>query len=280
MLFDPTPIDYAQSQIVFVHIPKTAGSALIAALEQRFGAEGHLRTRMQKLEKVWDNPASALAWRTDQALRHALVAMTGSHYLIPRDAPKGAIDRAAVISGHFALGEQPPMRRRPVYVSLLRDPVDRFVSHFYFLRDLREREDRPGKRDTQVARRHDLDGYVDLIASGRAIGVRNIQCRYIGGTERFEDARRAIDDKVFLAAPGERIDDFLALLAPAFDIAPVRAARVNVGHKRATVEPPSPATLAKIRDLFADDVALFDYVSRSFDDIHRRYVPLASSNKA
>ena len=185
-----------------------------------------------------------------------------------------------MISGHFALGEEPPLSRRPVYVSLLRDPVDRFVSHYHYLRDLRDQQGAPRRRDTQLARGMDLEAYVDLIASGRTIGVNNIQCRYIGGSERFEDARRAIDEKVFLAAPGERIDDFLALAAPAFDITAVRADRVNVGQRRTKAQPPPEAVLAKIRDLFADDVALFDYVSRSFETLYRRYSNVSSQGEA
>ena len=36
MLYDPAPVERAKRQIVFVPIPKTAGSALIAALEGLF----------------------------------------------------------------------------------------------------------------------------------------------------------------------------------------------------------------------------------------------------
>jgi hypothetical protein len=281
MLYDPAPIDYAGQRIVFLHIPKTAGSALIDALERRFGAGAHVRTRMQKLEKVWDSRAAALAWRAEQAVRRAASKLAGSHPLIVRGTPPCALEQARVISGHFALGEEPPSPRRPVYVTLVRDPAERFVSHFHYLHDLRERDGPPASgRDTQLARRYDLEAYVDLIASGRAIGVRNLQCRYIGGSERFEDARRAVDQRLFLAAPASRIDDFLGLLAAPFDIDPVRAAAVNVGQRRAKAAAAPEALNQRIRALFAQDAALFDYVSDAFARLRQGPAPSQAPSQA
>jgi hypothetical protein len=96
-----------------------------------------------------------------------------------------------------------------------------------------------------------------------------MQCRFLGGANRFEPARRAVDDRIFLAAPTNRLDDCFELLQPVLGLQPTVAPRSNVGKVRQGKAPPSPETLAKIREMTSEDQLLFDYVSRVFDNLHR-----------
>ncbi|MGH7126272.1 MAG: sulfotransferase family 2 domain-containing protein [Stellaceae bacterium] len=277
MLFSPSPIDLDRQVIVFVHIPKTAGTSLRDVFVAHYGADRCVETRMEKFDKIHEGSASRVLWSAGHAFRNGLRRLAGRDPLLPRSLKSWALDRAVLLSGHFALGREPRLRRAPVYITLLRDPVERFISHYYFLRDLRE-QDPTGRRDSQPARKYDLDGYVNLLAARRLRGVTNVQCRYIAGVESFERARQTITDRVFLAAPSERLDDFLELLGRALGLRHMSAGQANVGRARQAAASPSAQTLAAIRHLVAEDEKLFDHVSRSFDRTYQAFA--ASSARA
>lgn len=275
MLFDPSPIDFDRQAIVFVHIPKTAGVSLFRALAAGLGADRCAQTRMEKIDKIHDGARARLFWSAGHGFRNALRRFGGTDPLIPRGFPPSRLDDIFVLAGHFSLNHEPKIARKPVYITLVRDPVERFISHYYFLQDLHELEPAT-RRDTQPARKYDLERYVDLLENRRLVGVTNVQCRYIGGDETFDSARHALDEQVFLAAPSERLGDFLKLLALALPFEPVITPRENVGQARRAALAPSERTLEQIRGLVAEDRKLFDYVSREFEAVYRRYAPVAA----
>jgi len=84
------------------------------------------------------------------------------------------------------------------------------------------------------------------------------------------------DNRVFLAAPADRLDGFLELLRPILPSLPAQAPRANVGKARLEKAPPSRESLDKIREMVAEDQLLFDYVSKDFDEVYRRHAAPAS----
>jgi hypothetical protein len=272
MLFKRAPIDLDREAIVFVHIPKTAGTSLRNAFVTHFGADRCIETRMEKFDKIHEGAVSRALWSAGHAFRNGLRHLAGRDPLLPRTLAPSALDRVVLLSGHFALGREPKLSRAPVYVTLLRNPVERFISHYYYLHDLREQE-AAARRDRQPARKHGLEAYVRLLAAGRLRGVTNVHCRYIAGVESFEPARRAIAERVFLAAPSERLDDLLDLLGQVLGFEHVKAGAANIGRARQAASAPSAQTLAEIQRLVAEDRKLFDYVSQSFDRTYQAFAP-------
>lgn len=279
MLFKPSPIDLDREAIVFVHIPKTGGTSLRSVFAAHFGADRCIETRMAKFDRIHESAASRALWSAGHAFRNGLRHLAGRDPLLPRAVAPSALDRVVLLSGHFALGQEPKLSRVPLYVTLLRDPVERFISHYYFLHDLREQE-AAGGRDRQPARKHDLETYVSLLAARRLRGVTNVHCRYIAGVESFEPARRAITERVFLAAPSDRLDDFLRLLGQVSRFEPTVSPRENVGRAHRKAPRPSERTLEQIRGLVAEDRKLFEYVARSFDETYRRFGPAGPRTRA
>jgi hypothetical protein len=268
MLYRLAPLDFSKSVLVVAHVPKTAGSSLCTALFAGLGRENCVVTAMEKIEKVYSGEAHRFAWGARELVRKTAMRARGRHPLLPRRYTPAELERVLLFEGHFALGGEPRTSRRPVYVTLLRDPVDRFLSLYYYSHDLRGRWPE-GVRDRHPYWTYDLDRFVEYIYARRKWTVTNVHCRYIGGDETFETARQAVDGRVFLAAPTERLGDCLALLAPVLDLKAAETPRANVGVSRPGKAPPSSETLAKIRAMVAQDQLLFDYVSHAFDDLHR-----------
>lgn len=94
---------------VFIHIPKTAGTSLRSAIRRQYGASA-----------VLYNNASILDHEHQSALAQAALA---------------AGRRLTAVSGHFLPGIHAAVGRSDArYITLLRDPVDRVLSHYHHIR--------------------------------------------------------------------------------------------------------------------------------------------------
>jgi hypothetical protein len=269
MLYRPTPLDFSRNVLVFVHIPKTAGTAACDVLFKQLGFDRCLETNDGKVGKIHESRLRKFAWRARKSLRNAALRLRGVDPLLPKSVARADFARLRLLGGHYALGEEPKLGREPVYLTAVRDPVDRFLSDYYYRID--QRSTRPaGRRERHAFWTYDVDRFVDHVYARRAWNEMNLQCRYLGGVATFAAAKRAVDDRVFLAAPSNRLNEFLQLLRPVLDLSSTQAPRSNVGRARQGKAPPSPETLAKIREMVSEDQLLFDYVSRAFDDLFRK----------
>ena len=127
----------ARHRLVFDHIPKTAGASIIAALEQAFAEAG------------------------------TLPSISNAH----RQAVSAAGPRR-LLAGHlwFAPGE--PLAEGWDYCTLLRDPLDRFLSQYWFGKSVANQlvpasPNHVLLRDPQVVAAHhrSLEQYVALKAT-------------------------------------------------------------------------------------------------------------------
>ena len=203
-----------------------------------------------------------------QSLRNAALRLRGVDPLLPKGVADADFARLRLLEGHYALGDELNVGRAPIYLATVRDPVDRFLSDYYFRVD--QRANWPaGKRERHAFWTYDVDRFVDHVYARRAWNEINRQCRYLGGEDSFAAAKRVVDERVFLAAPSNRLNDFLLLLRPVLGLNSTQAPLSNVGAARRAKAPPSAETLAKIWAMVAEDQLLFDYVSRVFDDLVR-----------
>jgi hypothetical protein len=271
MLYQQAPFDFSRDVLVIVHIPKTGGTALSKFIIDHFGPENCLRgidIGVEKVGKIQPSRASKLRWRAREQAQKLAMLLRGGDPRLKQFYSKAELENVRAISGHFPLGAEPKISRKPVYVTAVREPVDRFLSTYYMGQDHRASWP-PGKRDRHPFWGYDLDRFVDYVYARRQWNDINLQCRFLGGAGRFETARRAVDDRVFLAAPTDRLDEGLELLRPVLDLQTTILPPANVGKTRQRGAPPSPETLAKIRAMTAEDQLLYDYVSRVFDDLYR-----------
>jgi hypothetical protein len=269
MLYQSAPFDFSRNVLVIVHVPKTGGSSLADAIFAHLGVENCLvTTSTDKVGKIQPSRMRRLAWTTRETLRKTAMWARGGEPRLADFHSKAELERILAFDGHYALGGEPRNSRKPVYITAVRDPVDRFLSNYYMAQDNRAQW-APGTRDRHPYWAYDLDRFVDYVYARRKWNDTNIQCRFLGGANRFEPARRAVDDRIFLAVPTNRLDDCFELLQPVLGLQPTVAPRSNVGKVRQGKAPPSPETLAKIREMTSEDQLLFDYVSRVFDNLHR-----------
>jgi Galactose-3-O-sulfotransferase len=132
--------------LIFLHIPKTAGTTLKVILLEQYGRPGmvFVRASADKFKEIADS----------------------TH------------DGVKVISGHMAFGVHERLQQACTYVTLLRNPVDRVISHYYHV--LRGRQ-------------HPLHEYVtsramsleDYASSGISREIENGQTRLLAGEDHL-----------------------------------------------------------------------------------------------
>jgi hypothetical protein len=95
---------HAQPLIIFVHLPKTAGSTLVRIIERQY-------------------PASSILRLYESDFGDELAGI-----------PSSQMDRLRVVLGHFYFGVHAFSSRPVRYITFLRDPIERIISHYYYVR--------------------------------------------------------------------------------------------------------------------------------------------------
>ncbi|NGM20871.1 sulfotransferase family protein [Roseomonas stagni] len=213
---------------VFLHVPKTAGSSLRTVLSRQYGA------------------------------RHVLYFDLGSGD--PRPMPEVAKAVRAgmagreirLVTGHQFLGLHQALREPCHYFTLLRDPVERALSEYFYAFTYPHH----AQRDAI------LSGALSPLDYLTAQGRGDTQARQIAGrTTRpvLEAALANLDGAVLVAGIAEAFDRSLLLMARRLGWAPPLYIARNVTRlspDQAALRDRARAEAALHRDLFATDIAL------------------------
>ncbi|MEO7326050.1 MAG: Wzt carbohydrate-binding domain-containing protein [Dokdonella sp.] len=240
----------AREPILFLHLPKTAGTALRNLFIKHLGEE---------------HVSRGLNMRLDEALVH----------YADLDA----------ICGHFHAehGHSLPVDR--FSITVLRDPVDRFLSSFYF-RKFDAQKDAVDQR----VRSMDIDQFIDGLTDSD-IDELNVQTfmLYPLGTEsmallsrreQVAAAKRALDCIDYVGIHDE-IDDFVCMICARMGW-PADAAleRVNATSQRLSPEQLSSASRRKLDDVLQYDCAVYQYAIERFTQLRRESIISAPTRRA
>jgi hypothetical protein len=184
--------------LVFVHIPKTAGTTMTAIL----------RT----------NEPGAGTRHGGNVFKGGGGIKQGVKFQNLLRNTNGELDRARILTGHFplAIREHLPNDRLVRYFTLLREPADRTLSHYFQIRDRRGGLDRPNKLGLpSLSTGATLD---ETIAGGYMLD--NVQTRMLSGLaepfgevddEMLERAKHNLRHGLACFGLTERLDESLVL---------------------------------------------------------------------
>lgn len=223
----------AEPLLVYIHIPKTAGTSLRKLLSRRYpGRFG----------------------KAPNTFTHAEVAEERLGALVGNDPPPLAI------GGHMVFGLRDVLPADARYLTVLRDPVERTLSHYGYLVAARDPVERPhGLLERTTPYRSDLT-LEEALADPRYL-PDNLQTRMlVCSRSPFEDLpadalARAREHLRSFAHVGvtERLDDFFASLG--CDTSPPK--RRRAGDHRPARESLTPAQLRAVEEHNALDLELY-----------------------
>jgi hypothetical protein len=237
-------IRYRDTTIIFIHIPKCAGTTLTEAVIKK------IFPRRQRL----------------------IYYEAGTRGLLKflQEMPDQRRMQLRCIAGHFAYGVHTALARPSHYITLLREPVERVISHYYFVKRtknhyLHEQLNRGGLT---------LKDYVDKMGN---IELDNGQTRIIAGIghgARFGECTRQMLEAAqgnlqrHFAAVGvsERFDDFLRLVQHRLGWRVTRYKAENVAHFRPQSRDMDRETRAAIIEHNRLDIELYRYAIELFEN--------------
>lgn len=236
---DLTRDELLSSKLVFTHVSKAGGSSLFGLFDALLGPE--------------------------RCFRHfARDAKTGKFSRKIEDLPDEELNAFSFLGGHFDYGHHSRIAGRAFYIGTMRDPVDRIVSDFYYMR-----LQGPEKLRAE-AKAMTLNDYVQSkLENPNSRIVRSAQVEQLTGENTAEAAKRVIEEHYLTCCSLEQLDAMQALLAGLYGKPEVTPFRLNVtkavkAHPDLTLD-----TLETLHERFEEDYRLLAWVRDRFDRVYR-----------
>ena len=223
--------------VVFVHIPKTAGSTLYSILRDSHG--------LSQLYKIHMNAESLAQFHNlDEQTKRKL----------------------RVIYGHVDMSVANLLPPDAMYVTMVREPIDRVISYYYYTKYMCDDQwheialRTPLERFIPVSGIKDLDNGMVRRLSGVGDGPALGECT----REMLEHAKRNAD-RFSLIGLTTRFDESYALMAKLFGW-PIRCYRREKHNRRRPVEMVvAPAVREQLMTFNALDQELYRYCAGLFE---------------
>lgn len=237
--------------LVFVHIPKAAGSTFYEVVKRQYP-------------------------------KGSLFHIDGEHILEDieqlRTMPPGERANMRCIFGHMPLGLHEYLAYPSDYITIMRDPVDRVISLYYYAKQMPDNY----LHERVVSQNMSLE---DFVTSGITREVDNAQMRYLCGDKavdtiygddpvtdaHFEAAKRNMDEMFLGVGLSERFDETLVLFSKLLGWnSKLYYRNVNVTRSRASKKELPKSTLDTIKKHNEYDIALYQHASKRFEaDLQR-----------
>jgi hypothetical protein len=223
--------------LIFLHIPKTAGATLQGVLHREYQGSPMLDLSTPESERELE--AMSTAERSSIRL----------------------------VTGHFYFGVHSLFPQESAYLTILRDPLERVVSHYYYARSHPEHD----LHDRIVEEELSLHDYVtgDLSNELENGQVKQLSQRAAAGAECnrdcLEEAKTNLKEHFPVVGITEQFDLSLILFQRQFGWTTPRYVSRNVGDPSER-EPLDERTKAVILERNRLDQQLYEFVARRFDD--------------
>lgn len=233
---------------VFFHIPKTAGTTLLDIISRNYNKD--------------------VLYKVDGL--NYLDSLKQLELMNPADR-----DRLEMICGHRTLDVHTLLKVKPTYISFFRDPVDQFISNFFYTKRTKEH------KFYDIVRR--MKGIEEFMEFSRKYDWNNDQTRHLSGVATdmsFENVKFNQFGMECLAKAKANLDTLIdyPFLTEEFDIALIIAKHKlnwinihyeskNVTEHRRSTDDYSQGIIGEIKELQKYDIMLYAAVLDKYQKI-------------
>jgi hypothetical protein len=230
-----------QKIVIFMHIPKTAGTTLGTIIEQNYSP-----FNIQKTYSANDAPFAYIKEISTKKKRHL-----------------------EVVSGHFAFGVHELLPKEPIYITVLRKPIERTISEFYHI-------NRDPNHGLYTLVSSSQMGLIDYLSHLRLVFKDNTQTRMFSGDwasgqrlpcsdEMLEQAKANLRDHVAVVGLTERFDETLLLVKKLLNWQNIRYQKRNVTQNRPAQQQLTSEEVEALQNSNTYDLKLYEYAQTLFE---------------
>lgn len=245
------------SQHIFIHIhnEKCGGSTLEHYLTILFGRNHVVDLRPYNSRRNFIQAYQELRKRKDE-----MVALSGhmpySSLWIKLLTNKSRLNHWLPKSLDLTI------HKKPCYISTVRDPVERLISLFRYLRIRPEHY-----LYNNYLANNDFDGFIQALIKDKRNFARNGMCEQISGkifsAHPFEDAKKAFDENYLAIVPYNKTHELANTLAKALNLPLTQPQIINPTEITERVNM-REETRALLQEKCADDAKLYLYVCKHY----------------
>lgn len=244
--------------LIFMHLGKTAGGSFNDAIFFRLPAEQRFHASRGRTNGLGLH------------LRQDIEAAYAQEWAGRRNEPR-------LISGHLQFGIHKMLRGRWRYISLIRHPVDRIISQYYYLKQI-------DLSNTPIYELMENISLADYATSRLSPDLHNGQTRALSGIDKlgaatgsdiefpdvceadFDMALSNIDKHFLFIAPHTEVDVVIRMISDIYGIAPESLPKqpANVTVNRPAVEDIDESVKAAILRNNLFDFRLYQHTQKSF----------------
>ena len=256
--------------LIFLHIPKAAGSTLATIIRGQY-------------------QASSIYEQYPANIRHSGASLTASqsaHQRVSKlkSLPLAKREKIAALMGHDGFGLHELLPRPATYITMLRDPIDRVISHYYYVL----RNPNNYLYEIVTSKQMSLEEYA---TSNLSPELDNGQTKYLTGFQTpylawgeyantiLETAKNNLLHHFAVVGLTERFDDSLVLIQRAFGWKTPFYVKTNVTRHRLPKQDLPAHVVDVIRKRNELDIELYAYVQILFEEQIRLYGSTFHRNK-
>lgn len=233
-----------ESTAVFIHIPKTAGTTLNLIMERQYHS-GKIKAVHTPIENA-------------------------SQISQVKELPTNKKQKIQLIKGHTFFGWHEFLPQPCLYFTILRDPIERFVSNYFFL--LKKKGHPLGQK--LVEQKVTLEEFVNWTGEdnyqtrylAKNIGEKNLDIKNKDCTRQtLELAKKNLKENFAVVGTVEEFDKTLLILKNTFKWGNVYYKVRNKNKQRPTSSLIPQETLELIEEKNKFDLELYQYASQALD---------------
>lgn len=222
--------------LIFLHVPKTGGQTLGRIIDEQYHISDIVKVRdPQTVETVLNETPNDKVTKIGCYVEHLEAYF--------KQVPKGD-EHINCIYGHMNFGMHRLLSKPYTYMTMLREPIDRVISHYYYFL---------GKNHFKSE-----TSFEEFITKPKFI---NFQTRYISGGSipNLQLAKENIQNYFSIVGITEMFDESLFLMKQQFSWENIYYAKKNVTGSRPTKEQLSKDTIDLIVKHNELDIELYQY---------------------
>ncbi len=223
-----------KKNLIFIHIPKTAGSTLNKIIKSQFPNKSIFKIDASKEEKSIEEL---------------------------KKLNKKDRNKIRCVMGHMNFGIHKHLPRPSEYITVLRNPVDRIISLYYFI--LRK-QDHP-LHERLVATNMSLEDFVN--DESIAFNIQNVQARMLSGKKvetvtQLNLAQKNLKKHFVAVGITERFDDSLVLFSEklGWEVNEYKSINVTQNRPQRSEIPQHIVQLIEAKNAF--DMELYEFADR------------------